>query len=81
LDSAKFAQLGSLHIRQLTALKHTSGDNTLATKVSINVFAWMEDAELDAPTQTNLGYLLPQSGKAVDEREDEMGPISKWQQL
>jgi hypothetical protein len=68
--------LGALTIRQLTALKHTSGDTSLSNQINVSVYAWMEDIALEAPTATNISTIVPQSEK--DERKDAIkGPVEK----
>jgi hypothetical protein len=54
-------EIGSLIIRQLVGLKHTSGDVTPATRCSVTVYAWLEDVQLEAPTTTNPPFIVPQS--------------------
>jgi hypothetical protein len=75
LTSFAISELGSMHIQTLTDLKHVQGVAAATECVSISVFAWATEVDLQAPTHTNLLGLIPQSGK--DEYEGSKGPISK----
>lgn len=78
-----YINLGQMTIRELTGLKHTSGDVTLSNKLNITVYAWMEDLQLEAPTSANIGSIVPQSQKGKklpkkDERDAGAdGPVQK----
>jgi len=55
------SSLGYLSFKTLNSLKHTSGDVSVNTRVSVSVFAWMEDVQLEAPTGSNPVFIVPQS--------------------
>jgi hypothetical protein len=59
-DLAEWRSFGMLVFRGLTSLAHSNGG---IEGVSINVFAWMDDMVLTAPTDTNPALLDPQSGE------------------
>lgn len=76
LVSEDYVNLGAMTIRQLTALKHTSGDTSLNNQLNVTVYAWMEDLQLEGPTAANIATIVPQSEK--DERnEGAKGPVEK----
>lgn len=66
--------MGDLTVRSINDLKHANG---ASDKVTISVFAWIEDVTMSVLTSREPGTLIPQSGKAseVDEANHE-GTIS-----
>lgn len=54
-------QLGQLSVKTLVPLKHTNGDPSINTRVSVSIYAWMEDVGLEAPTSYNPLGIGPQS--------------------
>jgi hypothetical protein len=85
LVNEDYLALGKMTIRELTPLKHTSGDVTLNNQLNVTVYAWMEDVQLEAPTAANMGAIVPQSGfdriiphMGKDERDRATkGPVEK----
>lgn len=69
-------KLGSLVFNELTSLTHCNGDASINSIVSIAVYAWMEDVELQAPTAASASYIIPQSTKP-----DSIGPYAKGSQM
>lgn len=59
-------ELGTLTIRSLNNLKHANG---AADRVTVSVFAWIEDVSIAVLTSVDPSTLIPQSGTAneVDE--------------
>lgn len=70
-----WTDMGRLTIRPLNDLKHIQGVAAINEVVSISVFAWATDVDLQGPTHMNAFGITPQSGK--DEYEGNTGPISK----
>lgn len=68
-----WSTLGTMTLRTLSNLKHVQG--SLSEVVTISVFAWATEVDLQAPTHVNVQGITPQSGK--DEYEGPTGPISK----
>lgn len=78
--------LGNIYISQLAPLRHASSNiaSTLDT-VTISVFAWLENVELEALTMTNMAGITAQSGREKKrnsvstsrEAEHEGKPISQ----
>lgn len=69
-------EMGKITIRTLNNLKHISGIAAANEMVSISVFAWASEVDLQAPTHTNAANITPQSGKD-DEYKGNTGPISQ----
>jgi len=65
MNSSDINNMGQLVYKTLTPLKHTSGENSVNTRVSISVYAWLEDVQLEGPTATNSTVLVPQSTNGV----------------
>lgn len=59
-------ELGTLTVRSINTLKHANG---ATDRVTISVFAWIEDASMAVLTSVDPSTLIPQSGTAseVDE--------------
>jgi hypothetical protein len=68
-------QMGQITIRTLNSLKHMQGIAAVSELVTISVFAWATEVDLQAPTHQNAFGMVPQSGK--DEYQGPNGPISK----
>lgn len=58
-------KLGVLSFNELSPLRHCNGDVSINTTVSITVYAWMEDVELQAPTAARATYIVPQSTGSI----------------
>lgn len=54
-------KLGQLVLNELVRLAHCNGVTALTSSVSISVYAWMENVELQAPTSGRASYIVPQS--------------------
>lgn len=61
LVNGDIASLGRFLISELVPLKHTTGGMSINHRVSVSMFAWMEDVQLEAPTATNPSFIIPQS--------------------
>lgn len=61
-----YEQLGQLNVRAINSLKHANG---AADKVTVSVFAWLEDVSLNVLTSKDSPSLTTQSGYAdeIDE--------------
>jgi hypothetical protein len=70
------ASLGALSFKTLTSLKHTSGDVSVNTRVSVSVYAWMEDVALEAPTGSNPVFIVPQSTNPSMPGGDRISPYA-----
>jgi len=57
-------KMGTLAITELVPLKHAAGAVGVSSKVSVTIYAWMENVQLEAPTTTNPAYLIPQADGA-----------------
>lgn len=70
-----FEKMGKCFLRSLNTLKHANG---AADRVTVSVFAWAEDVQLNVLTSRELGSLSPQSGMEKDEIDEanKMGMIS-----
>lgn len=77
LPNGDYENLGKMTIRQLTPLKHTSGDVTLSNQINVTVYAWMEDATFEAPTHSNMSTIVPQSEKGDERKNAQKGPVEK----
>lgn len=55
--------MGQLHVRQLTPIKHANGGDAIAP---FTIFAWFEDVQLSAPTGRVITPLPAQAGREVD---------------
>lgn len=65
--------LGSIWLESLYSLRHAGGSTN---PVRITVMAWCEDVELSAPTNQNMGSLVPQMAKLDGAKEGEYGKVS-----
>jgi hypothetical protein len=54
-----YQDLGELTVRSINALKHANG---AADKVTLTVFAWLEDVSLNGLTSVEVSTLIPQAG-------------------
>lgn len=54
-------KLGQLALTELTTLEHCNGSASLVNTVSVTMYAWMEDVELQAPTSGRASYIVAQS--------------------
>lgn len=75
LTYPSWEDLGTVTLRTLNDLKHVQGTAAISEIVTISVFAWATEVDLQAPTHVNSSGISPQSGK--DEYEGNTGPISK----
>jgi hypothetical protein len=67
--------LGTIFMYQIAGLKHANQDIVVTgATVSVNVFAWFEDVELQGPTKSNIQGISAQSGT---EEETAKKPISQ----
>lgn len=57
--TADWSLLGTLIVRELTALKHANGSTT---NVSLAAYIWAENVEMSAPTMVNASTLVTQAG-------------------
>lgn len=58
-----WGDLGTLTVRSINELKHANG---AADKVTISVFAWIEDVSMNVLTSVEPSTLVPQSGNAEE---------------
>lgn len=66
--------MGSMVVREITALKHANGALDQAT---ISVFAWAEDVKLSVLTTREQGTLVPQMGRESEiDQANKQGVIS-----
>nr|UDL17055.1 MAG: capsid protein precursor [Biomphalaria pfeifferi virus] len=74
-ESSILRDLGSIYINDIVPLKHANQNLAVSgEKVTVSVYAWFEDVELQGPTSRDLTLLEPQSGR---ECETESKPISQ----
>jgi len=74
LDDATSTDLGRIWLRELVELRHANNPSITVPQVSITVYAWFSDVELQAPTHENAPFLTAQSGR---EDETETKPVSQ----
>jgi len=67
--------LGKLIFNEMNALRHCNGDSSIASTVSISLYAWLEDVELQGPTSARASYIIPQSTQPT------IGPYAKGSEL
>lgn len=60
LTQGDWSKCGNIVLRSLEILQHANNSNI---NLSINVFAWLEDVELLAPTTINISGMTPQMGE------------------
>eukprot|EP00997_Jenningsia_sp_PLL12_P009099 NODE_5_length_6398_cov_171.445267_g4_i0.p2 GENE.NODE_5_length_6398_cov_171.445267_g4_i0~~NODE_5_length_6398_cov_171.445267_g4_i0.p2 ORF type:complete len:898 (+),score=9.12 NODE_5_length_6398_cov_171.445267_g4_i0:3343-6036(+) len=63
IPDENWSTLGTMNIRSINALKHANG---ATDRVTISVFAWLEDVSLNVLTSVEQSTLTPQSGSEVD---------------
>jgi hypothetical protein len=63
IADSDWGELGELTVRSINALKHANG---AADKVTISVFAWIEDVSMNVLTSVEPSTLVPQSGNAEE---------------
>lgn len=74
-NTSAYRDLGTLYINDIAPLKHANQDlSATLERVTVTVYAWFEDVELQGPTQRDTEGLVPQSGR---ESEDVKKPISQ----
>jgi len=59
LTAGDYDQMGVIQLQEINALKHANG---AVSPITINVYAWMTDVKLSAPTQQDILAITPQSG-------------------
>lgn len=77
IDTSQWAEMGTLYFNSLNELKHANG---ASDKVTISVFAWATDVEMNVLTSVDPSTLSPQSGKEIDEANTKgviSGPATK----
>ncbi len=74
LTGVSTRDIGRLMIREMSPLRHANSTITASDRVTITIYAWMENVELQAPTNFNMPGLTAQSGR---ELETEDKPISQ----
>jgi hypothetical protein len=67
--------LGKLVFNEMNVLKHCNGDQSIASTVSISLYVWLEDVELQGPTAARATYIVPQS------TQPKIGPYAKGSEL
>lgn len=63
IPNTNWDELGQLVVRSINGLKHANG---AADKVTISVFAWIEDVSMNVLTSVEPSTLVPQSGNAEE---------------
>lgn len=63
IADSDWSELGELTVRSINELKHANG---AADKVTISVFAWIEDVSMNVLTSVEPSTLVPQSGNAEE---------------
>nr|ASG92541.1 putative structural protein [Picornavirales Q_sR_OV_020] len=73
LDIVRNDQLavGNVSIRELNPLRNVNTAITADMALTVSVYAWMTDVELQAPTSDNVFGIVPQSGKEAEVPPDE----------
>lgn len=71
IQDEEYANLGEMVLHTINVLKHANGADD---KVTINVFAWLEDVHMFSPTSGTAATLAPQSG---EQDEYGTGPVSR----
>jgi len=77
IDTSQWQEMGTLYFNSLNELKHANG---ASDKVTISVFAWATDVEMNVLTSVDPSTLSPQSGKEIDEANTKgmiSGPATK----
>jgi len=77
IDTSQWGEMGVLYFNSLNELKHANG---ASDKVTISVFAWATDVEMNVLTSVDPSTLSPQSGKEIDEANTKgviSGPATK----
>jgi hypothetical protein len=64
IPDSEWGELGQLTLRSINELKHANG---ATDRVTISVFAWIEDASMAVLSSVEPSTLVPQSGKEIDE--------------
>lgn len=58
--------VGEVTIRELNPLRNVNAAVVAGSQLTVSVYAWMTEVELQAPTATNVFGITPQSGKEED---------------
>lgn len=66
IEDSDWGELGNLTVRSLNDLKHANG---ASDRVTISVFAWIEDVSMAVLTSVDPDTLTPQSGSANEVEE------------
>lgn len=69
LTESELQTLGYITLQSFASLKHANG---ATGGITLSVYAWMEDVELNIPTTVNISGITPQSGEIEKD-----GAISK----
>jgi hypothetical protein len=64
ISLGEYRQLGNVTIKSMTTLKHANG---AGERITVSVFAWLEDVSLNGLTSVEVGTLIPQMGTEIDE--------------
>jgi hypothetical protein len=73
IPDSNWQDMGALTIRSINPLKHANG---ASDQVTISVFAWAEDVNINVLTSRESSTLSPQSGKEEIEEANNKGFIS-----
>lgn len=65
LLSTDIEKMGALVFNELAPLKHCNGDTSITSRVTISVYAWIEDLELQGPTAAASPFIVPQSTPGI----------------
>lgn len=63
-DNIDFRRLGTIYFNTVVPLRHASQDlAATGERVTISVYAWFDNVELEGPTAKDMTNLTPQSGR------------------